>query len=142
MVSADDEEWRDAPSKASYLSFSCRVVFGDGISKLSCAADGGSTLEARPSSCRRRCASCHDGGSGVSCSQWATAASSHHCKSRGITRRCTPASMKARIERSSLHSVRVQNVKFASLNSETAKLPGAFLASRAERNAPIKKTGK
>jgi len=50
--------------------------------------------------------------------------------------------MKARIERSSFHSVRVQKVKFASLNSETAKLPGAFLAWRAERNAPTKKTGK
>jgi hypothetical protein len=50
--------------------------------------------------------------------------------------------MKARIARSSFHNVRVQKTKFESFNSATARIPGAFFACRAERNAASKKTGK
>jgi len=78
----------------------------------------------------------------AACSQCATAASSHHCNSFGITRRCAGANMKARIDRSSIHSVRVQNARLASLSTETAKFPDAFLASRADRSEPSKNAGK
>ena len=50
--------------------------------------------------------------------------------------------MKARIDRSSVHSVRVQNARLASLNTETARFPEAFFASRAERSEPSKNAGR
>jgi len=71
----------------------------------------------------------------------------HRClvapfKSFGITARCAGANMKARIERSSVHSVRVQKAKWASLKMETARFPEEFFASRAERNEPSKNAGR
>jgi hypothetical protein len=106
-----------------HLNFNSRVVFGGEISKRNCASDGLFTFERRPSFWRRRWTSCHDGGSSESCSQWATEASSHHCRSRGITLRCGPAIMKARIDCSSFHTVRVQKVKRASLSTEPQDFP-------------------
>jgi len=50
--------------------------------------------------------------------------------------------MKARIDCSLSHKVRVQNARLASLNMETARFPDAFFASRAERNEPKRKAGK
>jgi hypothetical protein len=50
--------------------------------------------------------------------------------------------MNARIDRSSVHSVRVQNARWASLNRETARFPDAFFAARAERSEPSKNAGK
>ena len=50
--------------------------------------------------------------------------------------------MKARIDRSSVHSVRVQNARWESLNTATARFPGAFFASRADRSEPSRNAGK
>ena len=129
-------------TRRHHLNFNSRVVFGGKISRRSCASGGLLTFERRPSFWRRRWTSCHDGGSSDSCSQWATEASSHHCRSRGITLRCVPAIMKARIDCSSFHTVRVQKIKRASLSTDTARFPDAALACYAERSALIKNAGK
>jgi len=63
-------------------------------------------------------------------------------KSFGITRRCAGVNMKARIDCSSAHSVRVQNARLTSLNTDAARFPVAFLAARAERSEPSKNAGK
>src|SRR5271157_339318 len=90
----------------------------------------------------RRRASGHDGGSTASWIQWAQEASSHHSARRDMTLRCGFDSMKERMALSSLHTVRVQKARLASRRTDTARLPGASLAWRAERKAWINKAGK
>ena len=59
-----------------------------------------------------------------------------------MTLRCGFDSMKERMALSSLHVVRVQKARLASRRTETARLPGANLAWRAERKVWIKKAGR
>jgi hypothetical protein len=59
-----------------------------------------------------------------------------------MTLRCTPESMKSRIDCSSRHNVRVQKAKFQSRNSETARFPDAAATWRAARSEEMKKAGK
>ena len=118
-----------------------RPILGAAISKPRWAGVGWLTLDGRPSRCMRCCASSQDGGSGVSCVQCTTAASSHHSASLLMTRRCGSPSMKARMVLSSIQIVRVQNVRRASAKSTTETLPVAALACSADRSACMANAG-
>jgi len=59
-----------------------------------------------------------------------------------MTPRCAPASMKAFIAASDVHTVRVQYVFCGCRRTDTATFPSADFACCAERNDPIRNIGK
>src|SRR5258708_12569320 len=86
--------------------------------------------------------SSHVGFCAESSVQCATEASSHHSSKRRMIGRCAPDTMKAFIAGSSIQSERVQKVLRASRKTLTPRLPLAYRACSADRNAARKNAGR